>query len=34
MTSEGKFYLVEVWIKPKFDSEDNIIGYIAKDSRP
>lgn len=29
MTSEGKFYLVEVWIKPKFDSEDNIIGYIA-----
>ena len=29
MTSEGKFYLVEVWIKPKLDSEGNIIGYIA-----
>ena len=29
MTSEGKFYLVEVWIKPKLDSGGNIIGYIA-----
>ncbi len=29
MTSEGKYYLVEVWIKPKFDEENNIVGYIA-----
>lgn len=29
MTSEGKHYYVVVWIKPKFDDEGNIIGYIA-----
>ena len=29
MTNEGKYYLVVVWIKPKFDSEGNIVGYIA-----
>jgi len=29
MTSEGKYYLVEVWIKPKFDENNNIVGYIA-----
>ena len=29
MTNEGKYYLVEVWIKPKFDEEGNITGYIA-----
>ena len=29
MTAEGKYYLVEVWIKPKFDDSKNIIGYIA-----
>lgn len=29
MTNEGKYYLVVVWIKPKFDEDGNIIGYIA-----
>jgi hypothetical protein len=29
MTSEGKYYNVVVWIKPKFDDEGNIVGYIA-----
>ena len=29
MTSEGKYYLVEVWIKPKFDVNKKIVGYIA-----
>ena len=29
MTKEGKYYLVVVWIKPKFDKEGNIVGYIA-----
>ena len=29
MTSEGKYYNVVVWIKPKLDDEGNIIGYIA-----
>ncbi len=29
MTNEGKYYLVEVWIKPKFDENHKIIGYIA-----
>ncbi len=29
MTSEGKYYLVEVWIKPKLDDDGKIIGYIA-----
>ncbi|HIP19166.1 MAG TPA: PAS domain S-box protein [Sulfurovum sp.] len=29
MTSEGKYYLVEVWIKPKFDENNEIVGYIA-----
>ena len=27
MTSEGKYYLVVVWIKPKLDEEGNIVGY-------
>ncbi len=29
MRSDGKYYLVVVWIKPKLDSEGNIVGYIA-----
>jgi len=29
MRRDGKYYLVVVWIKPKFDKEGNIIGYIA-----
>jgi PAS domain S-box-containing protein len=29
MTAEGKYYLVVVWIKPKFDNDGNIVGYIA-----
>lgn len=29
MTSEGKYYLVEVWIKPKLDENNEIVGYIA-----
>ena len=29
MTSEGKYYLVVVWIKPKLDENGEIIGYIA-----
>ncbi len=29
MNNEGKYYLVEVWIKPKFDENNNIVGYIA-----
>lgn len=29
MTSEGKYYLVVVWIKPKLDEDSNIVGYIA-----
>ena len=29
MTSEGKYYHGVVWIKPKFDDEGNIVGYIA-----
>ncbi len=29
MTAEGKYYLVVVWIKPKFDENGEIIGYIA-----
>lgn len=29
MTSEGKYYLVVVWIKPKFNDKGEITGYIA-----
>lgn len=29
MTATGSYYLVVVWIKPKFDNDGNIIGYIA-----
>jgi len=29
MTKEGKYYLVVVSIKPKWDEDGNIIGYIA-----
>ncbi len=29
MNNEGKYYLVIVWIKPKFDENGNIVGYIA-----
>jgi hypothetical protein len=29
MAKSGKYYLVIVWIKPKFDDEGNIVGYIA-----
>lgn len=29
ITATGSYYLVVVWIKPKFDNDGNIIGYIA-----
>ncbi len=29
MRSDGKYYLVVVWIKPKFDENGEIVGYIA-----
>ena len=29
MNNEGKYYLVEVWIKPKVDADNKIVGYIA-----
>jgi PAS domain S-box-containing protein len=29
MRKDGRYYLVVVWIKPKFDEEGNIVGYIA-----
>ena len=29
MAKSGKYYLVVVWIKPKFDDDGNIVGYIA-----
>ncbi len=29
MAKSGKYYLVVVWIKPKFDENNKIIGYIA-----
>jgi len=29
MAKSGKYYLVIVWIKPKFDDKGNIVGYIA-----
>lgn len=29
MTKEGKYYLVIVDIKPKWDADGNIVGYIA-----
>ncbi|SFV68873.1 putative PAS/PAC sensor protein [hydrothermal vent metagenome] len=29
MTAEGKYYLVVVWIKPKFNENGEITGYIA-----
>jgi len=29
MTSEGKYYNVVVWIKPKLDDNGEIVGYIA-----
>jgi PAS domain S-box-containing protein len=29
LRKDGKYYWVIVWIKPKFDDEGNIIGYIA-----
>ncbi|MBD3788842.1 MAG: PAS domain-containing protein [Campylobacterales bacterium] len=29
MRKDGKFYWVVVWIKPKFDENNHIIGYIA-----
>ncbi|WP_353662171.1 PAS domain-containing protein [Hydrogenimonas sp. SS33] len=29
MRKDGKYYWVIVWIKPKFDKEGNIVGYIA-----
>lgn len=29
MTSEGKYYNVVVWIKPKLDDNGDIVGYIA-----
>ena len=29
MCKDGSFYTVEVWIKPRLDSANKIIGYIA-----
>lgn len=29
MTSEGKHYVVVVWIKPKLDDKGEVVGYIA-----
>ena len=29
MSKDGKYYLVHVWIKPKLDKDNTIIGYIA-----
>jgi len=29
LTSEGKYYHVLVWIKPKLDKKGEIVGYIA-----
>jgi PAS domain-containing protein len=29
LRSDGRYYMVLVWIKPKVDDEGNIIGYIA-----
>jgi PAS domain S-box-containing protein len=29
MRKDGKYYWVIVWIKPKFDDNGNIVGYIA-----
>lgn len=29
MARSGKYYLVVVWIKPKFDENGKIVGYIA-----
>ncbi|WP_456450130.1 PAS domain-containing protein [Hydrogenimonas sp.] len=29
MRKDGKYYWVIVWIKPKFDDEGQIVGYIA-----
>ncbi len=29
MRKDGRYYWVIVWIKPKFDEEGNIVGYIA-----
>ena len=29
MRKDGKYYWVIVWIKPKFDDDGNIVGYIA-----
>lgn len=29
MRSDGKYYWVIVWIKPKYDNEGNLTGYIA-----
>ena len=29
MAADGRYYLVIVWIKPRFDNDGNIIGYIA-----
>jgi PAS domain S-box-containing protein len=34
MNNEGKYYLVEVWIKPKLDDDNNIVGYIASRKVP
>jgi len=29
MRKDGRYYWVIVWIKPKFDNDGNIVGYIA-----
>ncbi len=29
MRKDGQYYLVVVWVKPKFDDDGNIVGYIA-----
>jgi len=34
MRKDGKYYWVDVWIAPKRDEEENIIGYIASRKVP
>ena len=29
LNQDGRYYIVTVWAKPKFDEKNNIIGYIA-----
>ncbi len=29
LNADGRYYVVTVWVKPKFDEKNNIVGYIA-----